>query len=104
MNLTSRKAIGWAALTLMALLALPISQPGAETTGRDFSRCVQTCNAARQSCSVQCLDDCRSLFPGSPQQQSSCISTCKSGCATAEQECKAICRAIKEGTSPNSPS
>src|SRR4030095_10887275 len=100
MSLTPRKATGLILIAVTTLLFHPISQPGADTTGRDFSRCVQACNAAKQSCRDLCVTECRTLFPGNSQKQSGCSGTCKSGCVESEQQCKAVCRAIKQGTSP----
>ena len=104
MSQTAGKKAALIALTVTALLILPISQPDADTTGRDFSRCIHTCNTAKQSCNAQCVSDCRALFPGDSQQQSACSDTCKSACVQTEQECKAVCRAIKAGTSSDEPS
>ena len=103
MSLSAKKTVAWIAFSVTALLIIPISQPGADASGRDFSRCVSSRNAAKQSCKERCVSDCRSLFPGDEQQQSACASTCKSACVEAEQECKAVCHAIKDGTSPNTP-
>ena len=103
MNPSARKTAGWIALTVTALLIIPVSLQSADTTGRDFSRCIRACIAAKQSCADQCLTDCRNLFPGDPQQQSACASACKTDCVATEDDCKGVCRAIKQGTSPNEP-
>jgi len=103
MSLTRRGTTGWVLLSVTTLLILPISMPRASTEGREFSRCLLECNAAKQSCIERCNVDCKALFPGSSQQQDACRATCKNTCVEAQNECKAVCRAIKDGTSPNEP-
>ena len=103
MSQARRSTFGWLMLTVTVLCFFLLSMPDASTEGRDFSRCIHSCNAARQNCTDLCQSQCNTLFPGSDQQRRACVMDCKESCLTTEQECKTTCRAIKNGTSPNDP-
>ncbi|MGH9868848.1 MAG: hypothetical protein ACREAA_11875 [Candidatus Polarisedimenticolia bacterium] len=75
----------------------------AAAPGRDYSRCVHTCNDARRACGERCAGDCQALFPNSPSQREECIVQCKALCNGESEDCKAVCRAIKDGGCPGEP-
>ena len=85
------------------MLALTGSEAIASVVGRNFSRCIYTCNAARKACNQQCVADCKGLFPNDPIQRDSCQSPCVQTCVTNEHDCKVACQAIKNGQSPSQP-
>lgn len=91
------KAIG--ALGLFALIVLLLPQPPtlAASAGRDFSRCVQTCNEARKACDSLCKTDCAEMFPDDKSQRDSCTAACKSICVVESEECKQVCLSNKNG-------
>jgi len=80
----------------LAALLWPMSQALSETAGRDYSRCIQSCNDARRSCNERCVIDCADMFPNSKTQRDACISACKDGqCLIESQDCKLTCKEIK---------
>ena len=85
------------------LLALAGSQAVANDVGRNFSRCINACDATRRACNQQCGADCKGMFPNDPVQRGSCQSQCVQTCVTTEHDCKVVCQAIKNGQSPNQP-
>ena len=70
--------------------------------GRDFPRCVQSCNETRTACKAQCDVDCGILFPPGTEQDA-CVSDCSSTCISNSQECKSVCQNIKNPPSPEEP-
>lgn len=85
------------------MLALAGSETVANDVGRNFSRCINACNAARKACNQQCVADCQGMFPNDPAPRGSCQSQCVQTCVTNEHDCKVVCQAIKNGQSPNQP-
>lgn len=83
-------------LALMALLQ-PLPPTLAASAGREFSRCVQTCNETRKACDNRCKTDCAEMFPDDKTQRDSCTDACKSFCAAAADDCKQVCLSIKNG-------
>src|SRR5262245_65979656 len=67
----------------------------ATTSGRNFSRCIQTCNATRKACADNCQTDCRDLYPNDKQLRDACVSACKSICSDESDQCKDVCQGIK---------
>ncbi|HZI93745.1 MAG TPA: hypothetical protein VFE84_05850 [Patescibacteria group bacterium] len=99
-----RSVIRWAvAIGFGCSLALAGSTVIANDVGRNFSRCVNACDAARKACSQQCVADCKGMFPNDPVQRGSCQSQCVQTCVTNERDCKVVCLAIKNGQSPSQP-
>ena len=87
------------ALALLALGQFGTIQAGA---GRDFSRCVQSCNETRSSCKIQCSVDCDLLFPAGSDRKA-CKNACADMCIENSQECKVICQNIKNPPSEPEP-
>jgi len=92
---------------LAALAVLVVGQLGgvvAGVAGRDFSRCIQTCNAVREPCLDRCRPDCREAFPG-PQREAreACELACEDFCTDQSKECKVVCKAVKDPPSPEEP-
>jgi GGDEF domain-containing protein len=91
----------------LAVAALVVSQVGstvAQTAGREFSRCIQSCNETRKGCNRACSDDCRVLYPDGGSMLDACIADCKTGtCVPNSEECKQICENIKDPPSPEEP-
>ena len=74
------------------------------TAGRNFQRCIQTCNTADQACKVSCNDDCHALCNNETTCTNACITNCKTTtCVPTMNECKLMCQAIKNGGSPTEP-
>jgi hypothetical protein len=80
----------------VGLTVLLLSQFGTiqAEAGRDFPRCVQSCNETRTACKAQCEVDCAALFPPGVEQDA-CNFDCDANCIDNSQECKAICQNIK---------
>lgn len=70
--------------------------------GREFSRCIHTCNDTKSACNIRCSDDCFALFPNSKPQRDACIASCKAICSSQSDDCKLECQAIKN-PSPTEP-
>ena len=87
------------ALALLALGQFGTIQAGA---GRDFSRCVQSCNETRSACRTQCKVDCDLLFPKGADRDA-CDDGCADTCSGNSQECKVICQNIKNPPSEPEP-
>jgi hypothetical protein len=90
----------------LAVAALVVSQVGntaAQAAGRDFSRCIQSCNETRKACGVACQDDCRALFPDDMTARDACIADCKVVCNDNSDECKQVCQNVKWPPSPEEP-
>jgi len=88
----------------MGLTALLLSQMGTiqADAGRDFPRCIQSCNESRTACKAQCDVDCAALYPPGAEQDA-CNSDCDGTCIGNSQECKSICKNIKDPPSPEEP-
>ena len=84
-------------LTAAVLIFTSLGSTLASVAGRDFSRCVQGCNAIRKSCDAIVTDDCRAMFPGTPNKpaRDACIAAGKAVCLVDSDECKLMCQAIK---------
>ncbi len=93
-----------AALAVAALL-MPLSATVmAQTSGRDYSRCVQACNDARRACNDRCNTDCKAMFPNDSTARNACISACKNTtCNVESEDCKLACKAIKNGETLEEP-
>ena len=91
------------ALAALAILALgQTGSPVAGVAGRDFSRCVQACNTARESCVDRCEPVCRQLSPQG-EERLACEEACEDFCVNQSKECKVVCKAIKKPPSPEEP-
>jgi len=88
----------------VGLTALLLSQIGTiqADAGRDFPRCVQSCNETRSVCRTQCNSDCDLLFPSGPERDA-CNDGCTDTCSGNSQECKGICKNIKNPPSDEEP-
>ncbi|HKY32331.1 MAG TPA: hypothetical protein VJV23_07345 [Candidatus Polarisedimenticolia bacterium] len=73
------------------------------SAGREFSRCIQTCNETRRTCEDRCAPDCAALFPDNKSARNACISACKSACGEESGECKLRCLADKNEETPTEP-
>ena len=91
------------AVAIGTLLVVPLSIPLADTSGRDYSRCISSCNAIRQACTGRCAADCQALFPNDSIARSACVAQCKDNCVAEDKECKDRCQAIKNGVCPSEP-
>jgi len=94
-----------AGITAVALLFLAVAGLAtASTAGRDYSRCIKSCNAANQTCNAQCNSDCKTLCDNVTSCVTPCITNCKTTtCSVQLTECKLICQAIKNNPSPTQP-
>ena len=93
-----------AALAFVALLVAQVGGPVAQSAGREFSRCIQSCNDTRKECGRACQDDCKELYPDDKQMSDTCTADCKNGtCEENSSECKQICQNIKDPPSPEEP-
>ena len=93
-------------LAMLALAALVLSTAAAlqaDSAGREFSRCVQTCNETRKACRSSCSDDCGELFPGGGPDFNECRDGCRDTCNTESDDCKLVCQNIKDQPSPEEP-
>lgn len=90
-----------AGLVFVALLAVQAGSPLAEA-GRDFPRCIHSCNETRAACTDSCAVNCAELFPKGEERRA-CESSCDDICISNSQECKQICQNIKDPPSPEEP-
>jgi hypothetical protein len=92
---------------LLGIVVLFVAVSGvsmASVAGRNFSRCINTCNDADQACKAACNDDCHALCNNVTSCVTPCISNCKqTTCVPTMNECKLMCQAIKNGGSPTEP-
>ena len=88
----------------LGLTVLVLSQFGTiqADAGRDFPRCVQSCNETRAVCKVQCNVDCDAIYPPGAEQDA-CNTSCDALCITNSQECKVVCQNIKNPPSDEEP-
>ncbi len=93
--------------TLAALAILVLGQMGgaaAGVAGRDFSRCIHTCNEVREPCLDRCRPDCREAFPGPlREERAACEDACEAFCVNQSQECKVVCQAVKDPPTVEEP-
>lgn len=82
-------------LTLLVLSQFGTIQADA---GRDFPRCVQSCNETRTACKAQCDVDCAQM-----PDPAACVDSCNAVCIDNSQECKSVCQNIKNPPSPDEP-
>lgn len=76
----------------------------ASVAGRDFSRCIQSCNFADQTCKAACVDDCKALCNNVTSCVTPCVSNCKTTtCVPTMNECKIMCKSIRNPPSPTEP-
>jgi hypothetical protein len=90
-----------AGITLV-LLALGQFSTIQADAGRDFPRCMQSCNATSKACKSQCDVDCAALFPPG-DERIACASECNATCIDNSQECKNTCKNIKNPPSDQEP-
>jgi hypothetical protein len=92
---SSRKLMAVFILTIMGMSSVGLAV--GVVAGRDFSRCVRSCNSTRLACFNGCTDDCRDLYPGTPNkpQRDACILASKDVCEVESDDCKLACQAIK---------
>ncbi len=90
------------AVGLIAVMA-PLSQVLAQTSGRDYSRCVQTCNETRRGCDDRCTADCYAMFPKDVAGRNACKASCHDTCISESQDCKLVCKAQKNGETLEEP-
>ena len=91
---------------IMAVAALVFSQSGslwAESTGRQFAGCIQTCNDTKAQCNAGCKPTCNAMFPDSPAERGACKTECKDVCDVESDDCKLVCQNIKSPPSPEAP-
>lgn len=62
--------------------------------GRYYARCINACDASRQSCDSSCVEGCR-------DQTGPCVDACKSVCIDQEKDCKDACQEKKVGSLPS---
>jgi hypothetical protein len=99
----------WIGLRLLGVLALAAVVHTTSLTlapaaaGRDYPRCVQTCNELRRSCEGRCDVDCNDMFPDDRTARQACLSTCKGQCGDEASDCKLVCLQDKKDNSPIEP-
>lgn len=102
-----RSKILWRLLAISVVGVLVILQPASLVAGgvpgREFSRCIQSCNDVRGVCGDICDEDCWALYPNDRPARDACKAACKDICAIESGECKIVCQAIKEEPSPEEP-
>ncbi len=81
----------------------PAQVAEAGSTGREFSRCVKTCNDTSKACGIRCDTTCEELFPGRGSDFRACKSECKDTCVAESADCKLVCQNIKDQPSPEEP-
>ncbi len=88
------------ALALLAFGQFGTIQAGA---GRDFSRCVQSCNETKFACKAECRDDCKFIFPKG-EERTACVIECKDViCVANSNDCKDLCVNIRNPPTPEEP-
>ncbi len=102
-----RSKVLWRLLAISVVGALVILMPASLVAGgdpgRDFVRCVQSCNDVYAICGDICQEDCWAMWPNDRIARDACIASCKADCATEKNECKKICLAIKQEPCPEEP-
>ena len=91
-----------AGVGLAALLLIQFGTIEAGVAGRDFGRCVVSCQGVKQSCNGQCNSDCKAIFPEG-QEREDCIGDCHLGCEDNGLECEVMCKAIRDAPTPEEP-
>jgi hypothetical protein len=105
MNLRAARRIWLVAGLALGILALAQVGSLAESgsAGRDFSRCIHSCNETRKACQEACKVDCRDLYPAGSEERNTCENECSDGCVANSQECKDVCQNIKNPPTPEEP-
>jgi hypothetical protein len=87
-----------AIFTLAVIAVTSVGLAVGVVAGRDFSRCVRSCNATRLACFDGCNADCGALYPGTPNKpaRDACIFDCKNVCESVSDDCKLVCQAQKQ--------
>jgi hypothetical protein len=102
-----RSKVLWRLLAISAVGALVMLMPASLVAGgdpgRDFARCVQSCNDVFGMCGNLCQDECWDSWPNNTPARDACISSCTEGCTVEKAECKKICLAIKQNPCPEEP-
>lgn len=92
-----------AGVGLAALLLTQIGTIKAGVAGRDFSRCVMSCNETKISCKAECSVDCKLIFPKGAERDA-CIQECRDDtCVVNSNDCKDLCVNIRNPPSPEEP-
>ncbi|MFQ5671165.1 MAG: hypothetical protein ACE5HD_11710 [Acidobacteriota bacterium] len=100
----SSKRVVWGLMAGLALALLIQGDSGiASEAGRNFSRCVQSCNDTNLTCGNACDATCTDLFPDRGASFTQCKSDCKDKCNADKIECKLVCQNIKNNPSPEEP-
>ena len=70
--MASNRRIATGLVAGLGLVFLALGQFGTTQAdaGRDFPRCVQSCNETRAACKSQCQSDCGVLFPNDSEDNS----------------------------------
>jgi hypothetical protein len=94
-----------AVVALLALTQLPGDSVVGGVAGRDFARCIHSCNAVKTACNNQCSADCSALYPGTPNKtlRNACIDACRATCLANDDECKLMCQAVKNPPTTEAP-
>jgi hypothetical protein len=92
-----------AGVGLAALLLTQFGAIEAGVAGRDFGRCVVSCQGVKQSCNRQCNADCKAITPPDSQEREDCIFDCRVGCDDNGLECEVMCKAIRDAPTPEEP-
>ena len=102
--------IGEGAMAVVLFLGLAVVSGEPHRTlaagGRDYSRCIQSCNTVRPACLQECSGpegDCSELFPDDPPAQQACEQECEEACDDAWDECRQICENNKFPVTPEEP-
>ena len=90
---SSRGVIRLLAVVVVVGLCLPFGTSLAKAAGgRDYVRCIQTCNETRKACDARCLSDCSALYPAGTLRDA-CVTACKTGtCVPQSNDCKLVCK------------
>ena len=91
-------------LAVLALVAMAqmAGSSLAQLSGRDYARCIRTCDAVRKNCQAICKTDCEALYGKGTPQFTACVVACNAVCATESDQCKYICE-YGEEPSPDCP-
>ncbi len=92
-----------AGVGLAALLLTQFGAIEAGVAGRDFGRCVVSCQGVKQSCNSQCNVDCKAITEPDSQEREDCIAGCHDGCESNGLECEVVCKAVRDSPSPEEP-
>lgn len=90
-------------LAVVAIMSPMATSLVSSAAGREFSRCIHTCNDTKATCNDRCSSDCFDLFPNDKPQRDACIAACKAICLVQSDDCKLECQAIKNPPCPTEP-